>query len=368
MKVGVVVYDGLDNTSGGFTYDRHLVAHLREQGDSVEILTLPWRSYPRCLLDGVRPTLRRRLAGEFDVLLQDELCHPSLLGVNHRLDDDSPIVSIVHHLRASERHPYGLGTFYRQLERAYLRTVDGAVCPSAATAETVEDLCEVPTAVARPGGDRFDLAVDRADVRERAGTDPFRVLFLGNIVPRKNVETLLRAVARLSPPPQTTIVGDQTADESYTRTLRDVRRRLGLKETVTFTGRLADPAVAEHLTRTHLLVVPSTYEGFGMVYLEAMAAGVPAVATTAGGPREVVTDAENGLLVPPDDPDAVAEAIETLREDRDRLEDLSMGALRRFERHPTWADSMATAREFLTTLVGADAPKVTPEPKGDTDG
>mgnify|MGYP006968414625 FL=1 len=85
MSIGLVVYGDLDTRSGGFRYDRQLVAALRERGETVEVIELPWRSYPRGLLDNLSPGLRRRLAGDYEVLLQDELAHPSLVGQHHRL-------------------------------------------------------------------------------------------------------------------------------------------------------------------------------------------------------------------------------------------------------------------------------------------
>ncbi|MFD1587352.1 glycosyltransferase family 4 protein [Halorientalis brevis] len=351
MKIGFAVYGGLDNTSGGFHYDRRLVEQLRARGDTVEVIDLPWPSYPRQFLHNARPSIHRRLAGDFDVVLQDELCHPSLFRINHRLGRARPVVSVVHHLTSSEARGSLAQGLYRQVERAYLATVDGAICNSATTAASVTALADVPTQVAPPAGDRFEPDVDRATVRERARTDPFHVLFLGNLVPRKNVETLLRAVAGLSPPPEVTIVGDETVEPDYTRRLRAAIDELGLDAAVTLTGRLPDDAVAAHLARAHLLVVPSEYEGFGIVYLEAMGFGVPPVATTAGGASEFVTDGENGRLVPPDDPKAIARVVESLRTDRDRLERLSLAALDRYAEHPTWEESMAGAREFVAAVA-----------------
>ena len=86
MRVGLVIYGGLETVSGGYLYDRMLVRHLRARGDSVEIVSLPWRDYARHLGDNLSAALYRRLRdGAWDVLLQDELNHPSLVAVNRRL-------------------------------------------------------------------------------------------------------------------------------------------------------------------------------------------------------------------------------------------------------------------------------------------
>ncbi|HKL27942.1 MAG TPA: glycosyltransferase family 1 protein, partial [Natrialbaceae archaeon] len=101
MNVGLTLYGRLDERSGGFRYDRRLVEGLRAAGDDVEVIELPWRAYPRGLLDNASRRWRSRLEADVDVMLQDELAHPSLVRTNRRLD--YPIVSVVHHLRSSER-------------------------------------------------------------------------------------------------------------------------------------------------------------------------------------------------------------------------------------------------------------------------
>jgi hypothetical protein len=146
-------------------YDRQLVDYLRGCGDEVRIFALPWRSYGRCLLHNLSPSFTRQLRqADLDVLLQDELNHPSLFWLNRRLRRQAsyPLVSIVHHLRSSERWPVWRRPFYRRVERAYLRTLDGCIYNSATTRAAVEAL-ERPasgrtwsptlpaTASARPG-------------------------------------------------------------------------------------------------------------------------------------------------------------------------------------------------------------------------
>ena len=83
MRIGLLIYGSLDTLSGGYLYDRKLVEHLRQAGDSVEIVSIPWRSYPAHLADNLSLRLYRRLRDlPVDILLQDELNHPSLALVN----------------------------------------------------------------------------------------------------------------------------------------------------------------------------------------------------------------------------------------------------------------------------------------------
>jgi len=350
MRVGLALYGSLDERSGGFRYDRKLVEGLRRAGDSVEVVELPWRAYPRGLLDNASPTIRDRLRVDVDVMVQDELAHPSLVLANRDLP--YPIVSVVHHLRASE--PRRLSPLYRAVERRYLATVDGVVCNSAATRDAVTALGVDPdaTVVAPPAGDRFDPAIDDAAIGERADERPLRVAFVGNIAPRKGLDTLVEGVARAEAAVELTVVG-RAVDEGHVADVRRLVRERGLGDRVRFAGRLSDADLGDTLRESHVLAVPSRYEGFGIVYLEGMSFGLPAVASRAGGAAETVADGETGVLVDPDDPDAVARALEGFAADPDRLAEMGRAARRRYERHPSWEETTARVRGLLADVADA---------------
>ncbi len=355
MRIGVVIYGSLATTTGGFLYDRRLVDYLRQQEVTVEIIALPWRSYPRHLLDNLRPSVRRRLnSASIDILVQDELCHPSLVWHNRQLD--YPVVSLVHHLRASESHSGLSDRLYRGLERQYLHRVDAVICSSRATCAAVDRIAPVSeSVVAHPGTGRFDPHIDRAAIADRAHeSGPLRIRFLGTLIPRKGAHTLLQGVARLPGDQwELTIIGDRSTAPDYVDRLDRQVDQYGIRDRVTFAGQIPDPALEDHLSTGHLLAIPSTYEGFGIAYLEGMGFGLPPLATTAGGASELITDGEDGLLVPPADPEAITRRIAPLLEDRDRLASLGKAARARYERHPSWSESMATIYSFLRRIRNA---------------
>jgi len=380
MKIGLTLYGSLDEQSGGFRYDRKLVEELRRAGDTVEVIELPWRgaaggawrAYPRGLLDGVSPRFRDRLRVDVDVMVQDELAHPSLWRCNRDLS--YPIVGIVHHLRASE--PRRLSPLYRAAERRYLDTLDGVVCNSTATWEAVTGLGVDPdaTVVAPPAGDRFGGDVRGGDtatadntvtadntataaVTGSAAERPLRVVFVGNLAPRKGLDTLVEGVAAADANVEVTVVG-RTVDESHVRGVRRLVDRRGLTDRVRFAGRLPNDELAATLRESHAIAVPSRYEGFGIVYLEGMAFGLPAIASRAGGASDVVTDGETGHLVDPDDPGGVADALDALASDPERLAGMSRAARRRYERHPDWETTTARVRRLLAAVAEADSPDV----------
>ena len=350
MHVGFVIYGGLDRTSGGFRYDRKLIEHLEARGDDVEVIALPWRSYPRSMADGLSPAVRRRLNRPFDVLLEDELCHPSLWRHNPRLDAPRRIVSLVHLLRSGARSSR-LTPLYRAIEGRYLRTVDAAVATSSDTRDRTRSLADVPTLVATPAGREGGSAVLPEAVDRRAREGPLEVAFVGNLLPRKNLGTLLEGLARAAGRWRLTVVGSHDADPTYAASTVELATELGIDDRVAFAGEVDDATLEDVLERSHVLAVPASYEGFGMVYLEAMEYGVVPIASAVGGAGDIVADGRNGFLVDPDDPGRIAGLVETLDEDRGRLAALGRAALATADAHPGWAETMDAVRSFLLELV-----------------
>jgi glycosyltransferase involved in cell wall biosynthesis len=98
--------------------------------------------------------------------------------------------------------------------------------------------------------------------------------------------------------------------------------------------------------------MPSTYEGYGIAYVEAMRAGLPVVASSAGGAKEFV-DGENGVLVDPGDTEAVRAAVERFAQDRPALARASEAALATARSHPTWVETGDCVQAFLRSLYTA---------------
>jgi glycosyltransferase involved in cell wall biosynthesis len=358
VHVGLLIYGSLETISGGFIYDRNLVRYLREAGDRVEVISLPWRQYGASLLDNFNSGLRRRLAqAAFDVLLQDELAHPSCVWLNRRLRPRAayPLVAVVHHLRCRERHPALITPVYRRVEQRYLASMDGFICVSRTTQADVEDLVggARPSLVASPGRDGLPGTVSREEVMARAAAPgPFQLLFVGNLIPRKELHTLLTALASLPGDDwRLTVAGSLEADAAYAAAIRRQIREAGLESRVSLLGALPAPELAARCAASHLLAVPSSYEGFGIVYLEGMHFGLPAIAGTAGAAKELIRHGHTGFLVPPGDAASLARAVTRLMEDRELLTLMSLAAQASAAAHPTWKDSAAAVRTFLQSLL-----------------
>jgi glycosyltransferase involved in cell wall biosynthesis len=149
---------------------------------------------------------------------------------------------------------------------------------------------------------------------ENRTPEPFRVVSVGRLHASKGHDDVIRAIGEL------TIVGrdvtlDIIGDGPERLALERQAQEAGLTDRVTFHGSLGEDQIIEHLRHAHVFALASHAEPLGVVYMEAMAMEVPTIGTAAGGVGEIITDGESGLLVPPQDPAAMAAAIARLIDD-----------------------------------------------------
>ena len=199
--------------------------------------------------------------------------------------------------------------------------------------------------------DRFH-PIPAAHAREHIGVCPDRsmILFVGRIEPLKGIDNLLRAIARVvhehpevlgSADPEKAlcvpIIGGDTdrvhEDEEMAR-LQDLRERLGIENVVTFMGSRNQDTLQYYYSAAEMVVMPSDYESFGMVALEAMACGTPVIASDVGGLAFLVKDGRTGYRVPAGDVEALAERIAHLLTDE-------LSRRRIGQRATCWAESYA---------------------------
>ena len=321
--------------------------HLDEFAAGVEA----WR-----LADGV----------EYDVL-HGHYWLSGVVGLALRARWGVPLVQMFHTLGAlkngaavaAEREPALRVAEERRIVGAADRLVaanvieqDGLVAAYGADAERVAVIpCGVDTDLFTPG----DTAAARAALGLEAGP---LLLYVGRIAPIKGLETLLDAVGCLrgaGTPARLIVVGGE-ADEPADGHEADVRRRaaaLGLGDAVTFVGAQPQERLRDWYVATDVTVLPSYYESFGMVALEAMACGSPVVASRVGGLQTTVRDGVTGLLVPEQDPCALAETITRVLGDGALRWRLGREGLRWAAQHRWPCVGEAVCREYATLAPGA---------------
>jgi len=358
MTLALLLYGRLDTLTGGFLYDRFLVEALKGRGHRVEVISLPWRRYGACLLDNFSRRLCDRLRrGPWELILQDELVHPSLFRLNRRIRrrGGPPIVSIVHQVLCRQPRSRCVNLAYRQVERGYLQTADAFIFNSAATRDQVRQLVGEtrPHCVARPAGSRLGALSSPGPIAERSRQrGPLELLFVGHLSPVKGLAALLTALARVPREIwRLTLVGDMLADRRGRCDARAIIAAHGLEGQVTFRGRLDGDELKAVCSRSHVFAMPFAHEGFGIAALEAMGFGLPVIGSSAGGVREFVRHGENGFLVAPGDHESVRRQIEALHRDRNRLIAMGTAAFNTGRTWPSWQQALEPACVFLEKLM-----------------
>lgn len=178
---------------------------------------------------------------------------------------------------------------------------------------------------------RFNVAVDRSDIRRKYGDSANRfVLTVCRLEPRKDIPTLLEAAQIVSgenPEVKFIIVGEGVQE----RELRKMVNNMNLSKTVIFAGRVSGEELPKYYRACDVFALPTLYEGFGIVYLEAMACGLPIVSTSVGAVPEVVGDC--GILMSPRNAELLAAKILQLLEDNELRQEFVLRGLRRVEQH-----------------------------------
>ncbi len=334
----------LSTPTGGYAYDRRVIAELPACGWEAEVLDLG-SDFPR-----PSATARARalalLAGieKGRSIVIDGLALGVLPEAAKNIRQTHPLIGLVHHPLALETGLLDVdAAAFRQSERAALAHARHVIVTSANTARLLVADYGVPedrVTVALPGVDRMG--------RPRSSCEgPLRLLSVGSIVPRKGHDVLIQALAKIAGVPwQLTIVGDPTRSPETAAQLNVAIDRAGLTERVRLVGAVPFETLGDFYAQADIFVLASRFEGYGMAFTEAVAAGLSVIGTTAGAiPEAVPTGA--GILVPPNDAGALAAALRSVIADAELRQQLSDGARAAAATLPTW---QATAQTFARVL------------------
>lgn len=221
------------------------------------------------------------------------------------LDVGQPL-ALVHHLSCLMQDP--VDPEAREIE--WLRRVRGIIVTSFFMARRVRELVpDVPVEVCRPGLDPMHVAVARTRAHQ-----PPRILSVGHVVERKGyleaAEALAAAVGQDPGPWRWRVIGDDRFEPGYARRFREHVERLGLGSRLEFSGPTSPEETARAYPEADVFLLPSSFEAFGMVYIEALAAGLPVVAFDAGEVAALVPPG-HGSVCPCGDVGALGDALVT---------------------------------------------------------
>jgi alpha-maltose-1-phosphate synthase len=216
--------------------------------------------------------------------------------------------------------------------------------------------------VIRNGIDTVQYAPDPGtDVLARYGIDPASpaVVFVGRVTRQKGLPVLLRAAEQLDPAAQLVLCAGQADTPELEAEVSCLAAHLRATRpgVIWIPGMLAKTEVIQILSHATVFACPSLYEPLGIVNLEAMACGAAVVASRVGGIPEVVQDGQTGLLAPPDDPAALASALNALVTDPARAAALGRRGRDRAVAEFSWATIAAQTAQLYASLVATPAPR-----------
>lgn len=247
---------------------------------------------------------------------------------------ETPVVHMFHTLGHMKNRVAGFGEAEGEYringEQEVLKLADRIVAATPAELAQLQWLYKADTrkvVVLPPGVDTshfYPIPKDEARAFANIPLHHKNILFVGRIEPLKGVDLLIRAIGMMTHQGlvnrnqlSVTIIG---GDPNVSRTemthemarLQDLRNDYGVGDVVAFLGKRSQDTLAYFYSAADILVMPSHYESFGMVALEAMACGTPVVATEVGGLAYLIKDGQTGFLFPGDDPDALCDRLTAL--------------------------------------------------------
>jgi glycosyltransferase involved in cell wall biosynthesis len=349
VKKAVFAVPGdLATPTGGYAYDRRIIAELGARGWQVQTIDLG-EGFPH-----PSPTQRSRALARLEEqapavpIVIDGLAYGVLPEVGAALHASHRLVALVHHPLAFETGltPAAAAALHAS-ERSALAHAHRVIATSAATARLLVaefGVAEKRLTVAQPGTDRAVPAR-----RERA-SGPVSLLAVGSVVPRKGYDVLVAALAHLRDLPwRLVIAGDRERSADTTRLIDAEIARLDLADRISFAGVVASERMGTLYQAADVFVLASHFEGYGMAYAEAIAHGLPVVGSKAGAVPDTVP-ACAGVLLMPGDVDALAATLRRLVENSEERERLAAGARAAAATLPTWSGSAKLFAQALEAL------------------
>lgn len=347
MKISFVIPGDLDQPTGGYGYARQIIAAWQSAGIEVATISLPG-DFPHPSGATLEESARV-LAGldPHSAILVDGLAFgaltPAIIG-----KAPAPVNVLLHHPLGLEGDmPASTADRLLATERAALGVAAHVIVTSPRTASTVMDLFGLAASditIALPGTAK--------QARARRQSDPPLILSVGSLIARKGHADLVDALSRISDLDWIAVIaGSLTASPQTVNTLRLQIGDHGLNGRITIMGAMQADALARLYQRASLFTLATHYEGYGMVFAEAMSYGLPVVACRGGAVADVVPD-KAGILVEPRDRAGLAQALAAVLEDKALADRLAAGAYQCASHLPEWTQ---TAERIAKALIAPAA-------------
>ncbi|WP_439649772.1 glycosyltransferase family 4 protein [Gymnodinialimonas ulvae] len=330
--------------TGGYIYERCLLHGLRDLGHDLTHIELG-DSFPMPSAAHMEHAIETLAALPPDrALILDGLVYGSI-DTAGLARVRAPIVAMIHHPLAAETglDPATQAHLFKT-ERDNLALATRVLVPSPHTSHILSTdygVSPEKITIARPGTKRPSLP--------HTPSDPPRILSVGILHPRKGHDTLLQALARMTDLDwRATIVGGPH-DPAHAKALATLVETLDLGDRVTLAGRVAQEDLDPLYAQATLFTLATRYEGYGIVFDEALARGLPIVSCATGAVPQTVPEGA-GLLVPVGDVPALSAALRRVLSDPETRAAMTVAAQTAGAALPTWADTARTASSVLNAL------------------
>lgn len=354
MNLTLIVPGDPAQRTGGYLYDARIVEALRQRGWSIEVRGL----------EGRFPVTDARAASSMDETLQalpeghrvliDGLALGGLPEVAAAHAQRLRLIALVHHplgdetgLQASQR---------RQLLRSESRALAHCrelIVTSPFTARRLAELglAERPARVVEPGVERAELAPRvRRRLEGRADTETEQLLCVASLSPRKGQDLLVEALAGVREQAwHCRLVGSPDRDPDFAARVQRRIEDLGLAERIELTGEADEIGLKQAYLDASVCILPSWYEGYGMVISEALARGLPLISTTGGALAETVPESA-ALRVEPGNASALRRALERWLTDPGLRLDRTRAAVRQRDTLSDWPQAGERFERILRSV------------------
>ncbi len=346
MRVAFITVGDTARLTGGYLYHAEVFARLREMGLEIEEI-VPCGASPEEQERAVDRLSHLLDPSSFDVIVVDALarivCAPRL----DRWREECPVVAMVHELpRVADPESE---TREHEFEKPLLRS-DLLVCVSEHGRSILEDrgVSAACIRVVPPGFDRLFVGGGGPTVRDDGLV---RALCVGQWIPRKGILDLIHAWTKGERSGATLdLIGESDADSEYAAAIREAIAAAP-DASISVRGPVDDAALAQAYAEADLFVLPSRYEGYGIVFAEALAHGLPLIACDAGPVPELVGE-EATRIVPAGDVDAISESLDLLLGDPALRSRMSESARSQSEKLLRWDDTAARFLDALRQVAG----------------
>ena len=334
----------INNLTGGYGYDRRLLAELHQLGLNIQLVELA-ASFPYPDANALRDAnFILATLPDHSVVIVDGLAFGVMEELAQAHAQRLSFIALCHHPLALES---GISVeeqkSLRISEQLALTNARAVVVTSKNTAHILVEEFSVPF-------DKISIALPGTDAREFApcnGQPPI-LLTVATLTRRKAHDVLIDALAQLMHLPwEARFVGSSEFDSDWTHYLRNKVSSYSLENRILFLGNLDD--ISSEYLNADIFVLPSLFEGYGMAFAEALSFGLPIVAAQTGAVPDLVPSIA-GILVPPADVNALTNSLAQLLTDSTKRKQLQLGAQGAAQNLPNWKDSAKIVFQLIQKI------------------